>query len=142
LVGRSSSRRSRRARRFAVDGALRIAPRAARAIVATIDRLLPYERFRVEGASMQPTYFHGERVIVDRRAYRRRPPAPGDVVVLRDPEEPARHLVKRVAGPPPGAEPRRDAVYVLGDNPDESRDSRDFGPVPLALIIGRVRLRY
>ena len=141
-MGSSSSPRSRGATHTAVDAAVRILPRAVRTLASAVDRLLPYERFRVEGASMQPTYFHGEHVIVDRRAYRRRPPAPGDVVVLHDPEEPERHLVKRVVTPPPDASRPRDAVYVLGDNPEDSRDSRDFGPVPVALIVGRVRLRY
>ncbi|KXJ23196.1 Mitochondrial inner membrane protease subunit 1 [Exaiptasia diaphana] len=29
-------------------------------------------------------------------------------------------------------------VWLLGDNPDDSRDSRDYGPVPYGLITGRV----
>lgn len=33
-----------------------------------------------------------------------------------------------------------DAVFVVGDNWDNSVDSREFGPVPLADIIGRVRM--
>ena len=141
-MGRSSSRRSRRARDAGVDAAVRVLPRALRALVSAVDRRLPYARYRVEGTSMQPAFFHGERVIVDRRAYRHARPAPGDVVVLRDPEDAARYLVKRVVAPPAGATPVADMVYVLGDNPDESRDSRDFGAVPAALIVGRVRLRY
>jgi signal peptidase I len=30
------------------------------------------------------------------------------------------------------------AVFVLGDNRGRSRDSRDYGPVPLANVIGRI----
>jgi len=30
------------------------------------------------------------------------------------------------------------SVFVLGDNRDRSRDSRDYGPVPLANVIGRI----
>jgi signal peptidase I len=32
--------------------------------------------------------------------------------------------------------------YVLGDNRDDSRDSRDWGPVPLEMIRGKVLLVY
>lgn len=35
-----------------------------------------------------------------------------------------------------------DAVFVMGDNRPHSNDSRDFGPVPLDLIEGRVVFRY
>ena len=34
-----------------------------------------------------------------------------------------------------------DEYFVLGDNPNDSRDSRAFGPVPGERIIGRVWLR-
>jgi nickel-type superoxide dismutase maturation protease len=141
-VGRSSSRRSTGGARGAVEEALRQAPGALRALASAVDRRLPFARYRVEGPSMQPAFYHGERVIVDRRAYRRAAPAVGDVVVLRDPEEPARMIIKRVAPPPDCDAGARDGVYVLGDNPDESRDSRHFGRVPVAALLGRVRSRY
>ena len=34
-----------------------------------------------------------------------------------------------------------DEYFVLGDNPDDSRDSRGFGPVPGERVIGRVWFR-
>ena len=34
-----------------------------------------------------------------------------------------------------------DTVFVLGDNRGESVDSRSYGPVPLADIVGRVVVR-
>jgi signal peptidase I len=97
---------------------------------------------------MAPTLEPGDRVYVDRGAYRATSPARGDLVVVRDPTSPHRFLVKRVlgvAGEPvsPGGSlvPAR-TVYLLGDNSAASRDSRAFGPVPLDLVVGRVWFRY
>ena len=45
---------------------------------------------------MEPAYRDGDRVLVNRLAYRLRPPRVGDVVVLRDPERAGKHLLKRV----------------------------------------------
>ena len=53
---------------------------------------------------MEPAYRDGDRVLVNRLAYRLRPPRVGDVVVLRDPERTGKHLLKRVAVGPEGGE--------------------------------------
>jgi|SRR5581483_606636 len=100
----------------------------------------PLRRFAVEGDSMLPAFRAGDRVLVWAWAYRSRPPAPGDVVLLRDPERAGRVLIKRVAAPPQGAPPGH--VYVVGDNEPMSRDSRQFGVLPLSTVIGRVLWRY
>jgi nickel-type superoxide dismutase maturation protease len=63
---------------------------------------------------------------------------PGDLVVLRDPESRSTMLVKRVST----IDPINGDVTVRGDNPNVSRDSREFGPVPGALILGKVIYRY
>jgi nickel-type superoxide dismutase maturation protease len=116
------------------------------AALAALARLLrwhaPLARYAVEGDSMEPAYRAGDRVIVNRLAYRRRAPAIGDVVVLRDPERPGRYLLKRVAPFPSHEPPDPDAIYVLGDNAAGSRDSRSFGPVPRSAIVGRAWRRY
>lgn len=106
-----------------------------------IGAMLPVSRYVVEGRSMEPAYCPGERLIVDRVAYRRGVrPAIGDVVVARDPEREGRYLLKRVAAPP--GETTGEGVYVLGDNAGESRDSRVFGPLPPDAIVGRAWFRY
>jgi nickel-type superoxide dismutase maturation protease len=101
----------------------------------------PLGRYVVDGPSMEPAYRAGDRVLVNRLAYRRRGPRIGDVVVLRDPERPDRFLLKRVAPHPDGIA-ASGAVYVLGDNETQSRDSRDFGWVPRDAIVGKAWLRY
>ena len=55
-------------------------------------------------------------------------------MVLVDPADPARWLVKRVRAVDPSA----GTIEVRGDAPATARDSRQFGPVPLRALIGRV----
>ena len=51
-----------------------------------------------------------------------------------------RSLLKRVAHPPAGVD--AGSIWVLGDNPGVSRDSRQFGAVPSSGVRGRVVWRF
>ena len=93
-------------------------------------------RFRVRGTSMEPWLSDGSFVLVDPRAYRRRAPRAGDVVLARHPYERDLRLVKRVA-----SEPKDERVALVGDRAEASHDSRDFGTVPLADVMGQVVLK-
>lgn len=110
----------------------------------------------VEGASMEPTLLHGDRLLVVSPLVRA--PRHGDIVTFSSPIQPDAQLIKRVAalegelapGPAqmraigehgslqaePGnltpVPPRH--LYVLGDSP--GLDSSIFGPVPLDNILG------
>ena len=95
-------------------------------------------RVVVADESMAPTLRPGDRLLVDRRAYRRRLPVVGQVVVLDDPERPGRWLVKRVSAVDGSA----GVVEVRGDALDRARDSRRFGPVPLGSVVGLVYRLY
>ena len=86
---------------------------------------------------MEPAYRAGDRLLVNRLAYLRHPPRAGDAVVLRDPGDPGRLLLKRVTYV---ADPRH--IIVLGDNAAESRDSRHFGAIKRSLIIGKAWRKY
>ena len=60
----------------------------------------------------------------------------GDVVLLQHPERSDLSVVKRLG------HREGNGWWVLGDNPRESDDSRQFGVVPDNLIIGRLIFRY
>jgi signal peptidase I len=132
LAANSSSRRSNRSNTFAAF---------ARRVVADVARLSPISRFVVSDESMVPTYRPGERVAVNRLAYVRHGPRIGDAVVLRDPEMPARYLLKRVAVAMREANGGR-WYEVVGDNYADSRDSRVFGRVKRSDIVGKVWFKY
>jgi len=82
---------------------------------------------------MEPSLREGDWLLV---LPPRRVPRPGDVVVVRDPREAARLLIKRVA------EVRDEGCVLIGDRADRSTDSRQFGAVPFAHVIGRAAFRY
>ena len=90
-------------------------------------------RVAVRGHSMEPALREGDWVLV---LPPRRRPRPGDVVLLRDPRERSRLLLKRVASVTDAG------CAVVGDRPDHSTDSRHFGPVRREDILGRAAFRY
>jgi len=117
---------------------------AAVAVIAGIAAAYGFRRwrpFRVEvaGASMRPTLEPGDWALAVRVRRVRR----GDVVVIEHPERPGFELVKRVVHVPgdvaPDGSELVDEVWIEGDAPEASSDSRRFGPVPLAFVRGTVR---
>ncbi|MFI7443039.1 signal peptidase I [Nonomuraea indica] len=114
----------------------------------------------VSGPSMAPTLRHGDRVLVRRTP--RETIGRGDIVVVTEPgpcrsggSDGSSHstwVIKRVVAVPGDAEPaflpdwarRPDGfigpgrLVVLGDNPDFSWDSRQFGTVQAEQVLGVV----
>jgi nickel-type superoxide dismutase maturation protease len=61
----------------------------------------------------------------------------GDVVVARRPDRPELEIIKRIT-----AIDAAGAIFLSGDNPGASTDSRQFGAVTRAHVRARVRWRY
>lgn len=80
----------------------------------------------VEGDSMQPTISDGSIVIFERWKQARKE---GDVVIVKMDEG---QIIKRID------EIEEDQVYLLGDNLEESVDSRTFGSVDQSRVVGKV----
>ncbi len=87
---------------------------------------------QIEGDSMIPILRSGDRVLVDPRSTQE----PGDVVVARHPYKSSIRIVKRLISIEPDGR-----VYLAGDNPNESTDSRTFGSVSQSDLLGKVIAR-
>ena len=129
-------------------------------------------RVRVDGFSMRPTLQDGEYILVSKLAYKLGMPQRGDIVVFVFPVNPAEDLIKRVIGLPgdtisvqggvlsingvPKKEPYINAppayegtwyvkdgeLFVLGDNRNDSRDSHQWGLLPIQNVIGKAVVIY
>jgi nickel-type superoxide dismutase maturation protease len=99
----------------------------------------PLLRVAVAERSMEPALRPGDWVLVWRGMHTARPARvrAGQIVIARHPGRPMLLLVKRAARRLP------DGWWLSSDNPGAGAvDSRSFGPVPPALIEGRVLVRY
>ena len=80
---------------------------------------------RIVGDSMLPTLRHGQLVLF---ATWLKPKA-GDIVMVR---HGGREKIKRIA------DMDDSSVYLLGDNPAASTDSRQFGRLPLEQVVAKL----
>ncbi len=90
-------------------------------------------KYVCEGKSMNPTLKDGEVVLVDRETVNIEV---GDIVIARHPIEQKSEVVKRV-----GRINERGHYFLVGDNPEESEDSRHYGAVTRDYIKGKVVAR-
>lgn len=129
-------------------------------------------RVRVDGFSMVPTLQNGEYILVNKLSYKTGQPARGDIIVFRLPGDESQDLIKRVIGLPGDTVHVSDGVvtingeklaepyiaqaplyfgewtvpdgnlFVLGDNRNDSRDSHQWGLLPLENVIGKSIVIY
>ena len=82
----------------------------------------------IRGNSMEPTLYDGDNVIFEEFQDQRL--RVGDVVLCQHPFS-SKNIVKRIK-----SITKNNKLYVMGDNPLYSSDSRSFGPLSFGKIIG------
>ncbi len=133
-------------------------------------RLLLARRVVVRGTSMSPTLEPKERLLFDRLAYKHSPPVRDHIVLADHPLRRDFPLIKRVVAVPGDAVDVKDGlvlvngvpalpravhssedghwdlregyVFLLGDDPERSTDSRQLGPFPIDLVKARAWMVY
>lgn len=91
------------------------------------------KRFKVSGESMLPLLKPGDEILINPYAYSHSLPQIGDVVVTIHPQQDSLAIVKRVR-----AIDLHGNCFLTGDNLDASTDSREWGTIRLADIVGKV----
>lgn len=132
------------------------------------------QNYRIESHSMQPNFYEGQFILVNKLAFKLGEPERGEVIVFHNPNNVEEDYIKRVIGlpgdtieirdqavyingevltepyqinpfapgeyfPPTLVEP--DTLFVMGDNRNNSSDSRRIGAIPEELIVGQAWLR-
>lgn len=129
-------------------------------------------RVRVDGYSMQPTLEDGEFILVNKLSYQWSNVERGDIIVFHFPINPEEELIKRVIGLPGDTVVVQNSqvfvngqklnepyisqapaysgewlvpngyLFVLGDNRNNSNDSKDWGLLPMENIVGKAAVIY
>jgi len=136
--------------------------------------------FRVTGDAMEPAIHRGERILVDRLAYRDEAVQRGDIAAFINPNKRNQTNIRRVAALPgdmvefregrlyvngerasissgknelytsengvpmnsPAEKVPNGHCYMLADKRTDGNDSRNYGPIPLSDLIGKVKWIY
>ena len=129
-------------------------------------------RFRIEGASMEPNLHDNEYVLIDKVSYRLHAPERGDVIVFERQGNERDYIKRIIGLPGdtvqiaggqvlvngvaldepylnqvihtdlPARQVEEGRYFVMGDNRNNSSDSRSFGSIAVNDIVGRAWLVY
>jgi signal peptidase I len=87
------------------------------------------QNYRIESHSMEPNFFEGQFILVNKLAYRLGMPSRGDVVVFHNPTNTEEDYIKRIIGlPGDTVEIRDQLVYINGEPLDEEYDMNPLIP--------------
>jgi signal peptidase I len=109
------------------------------------------QAYKIPTGSMEPTVLPGDYVLADKTAYNRMAPKKGDIVTFVYPDDRSKKFIKRIEALPGDIITYADGTqrevphgyaYMVGDNRENSYDSRQFGFVPLRDVIAKVRQVY
>jgi nickel-type superoxide dismutase maturation protease len=82
---------------------------------------------------MSPTFNEGEEILVNRLSFLFKKPKAGDIIACKDPRD-RKILIKRIS------KIEDNKYFVVGDNKQNSTDSRKFGMIEKSDILGCVLL--
>jgi len=101
------------------------------------DKIFGVHLYFVPSMSMSPALIPGDFILIDTWAYKQDKPKTNDIIIFTS-EAHEGILVKRIQPWPEAV--TKEGYYVLGDNRNDSVDSRRFGGIKLEQIRGKVKL--
>lgn len=99
--------------------------------------VLGVEFYYVPSMSMYPTIKPGQFILADSNAYVQHEPSTGDIIIFK---HQANTLIKRIANNPNKQSNASPLIYVLGDHPTASIDSRQFGLISKQQVLAQAKL--
>ncbi len=108
---------------------------------------LNFKLVKVSGNSMSPILNNNSFALADKYLHKLFTIQKGDILLL---DKDGKEIVKKIVGFPGEkiiTESKtivldNDEIYILGENLKESIDSREYGPIKVSKIIGKVVLSF
>jgi signal peptidase I len=86
------------------------------------------QNYRIENHSMEPNFYEGQFVLVNKLAYRLGQPDRGDVVVFHNPRNTNEDYIKRIVGLPGDSVEVRDASVFINGEPLAEAFPHNYSP--------------